>query len=347
MVVDLLVPVGAGGGTGLLGAGLLGVHLGVHRVRDVVLLRVAAAVLAHPLLRAEHGLAALVLAVEVLRVLDLALLEPAPLVLVEPEEVLLPHVLGDGLRDLHEGDGLLLGLAAVAGAGRQGLGQGHEVGGVARLPVGGLGSGDGQQRRRAGARGEGAAGGGRPLPGRAHAGLGVGGRGAGAGGRAREQREHPAPAPVGVLLGGAGRGQGLGELVLAVGELVVLALVLPLVREQLPAGVQHVVAVRPKTRKIFKSTENIFKLEKLFFTDIVAPDAVDVVVAPRELAAVEAAGLVFHKLLEPVFVELFIFHVVILVFLCYNKNHFRTKENYKLHDSKKPIKFSKSIKDPL
>ena len=95
-----------------------------------------------------------------------------------------------------------------------------------------------------------------------------------------------------------------------------------------------------KYRKHFKSGEIIFR-------GSVTPDAVNVVVAPRELAAVEAAGFVFHKLLEPVFVELFIFHVVILVFLCYNKNHFRTKENYKLHDSKKPIKFSKSIKDPL
>ena len=46
----------------------------------------------------------------------------------------------------------------------------------------------------------------------------------------------------------------------------------------------------------------------------VVPDAVDVIVTPGELAAQEPTGFVFHKFLEAVFVELFILHVVVLVF---------------------------------
>ena len=75
----------------------------------------------------------------------------------------------------------------------------------------------------------------------------------------------------------------------------------------------------------------------------------NVVVAPRELAAVEAAGFVFHKLLEPVFVELFIFHVVIFVFLCYNKNHFRTKERTSINCLivKKQLNFQRLSRTPF
>ena len=80
----------------------------------------------------------------------------------------------------------------------------------------------------------------------------------------------------------------LGQLVLPVGQLVVLPLVFPLVGEELAAGVEDVVAV--------------------------TPDAVDVIVSPGELAAQEPAGLVLHELLESVLVELFILHMVVLVF---------------------------------
>ena len=82
----------------------------------------------------------------------------------------------------------------------------------------------------------------------------------------------------------------LGQLVLPVGQLVVLPLVFPLVGEELAAGVEDVVAV--------------------------APDAVDVIVGPGELAAEEPTGLVLHELLESVLVELLVLHVVVLVFLC-------------------------------
>ena len=110
--------------------------------------------LPHPVLRPEDGLAALVLAVEVLGVLHLALLEPAALVLVEPEEVLLPDVLGDGLGELHERDGVSLDLGW-----REGLGQGQGgVFGPAVLLQSWL-----SQRWRGGARGQGPAGGWRPL----------------------------------------------------------------------------------------------------------------------------------------------------------------------------------------
>ena len=48
-------------------------------------------------------------------------------------------------------------------------------------------------------------------------------------------------------------------------------------------------------------------------------DAVDVVVRARELAVQKPARLVFHKLLEAVFVQLLILHVVVLVLFCKKK----------------------------
>ena len=48
-------------------------------------------------------------------------------------------------------------------------------------------------------------------------------------------------------------------------------------------------------------------------------DAVDVIVGARELAVQKPARLVFHKLLEPVFVQLLILHVVVLVLFCKKK----------------------------
>ena len=51
----------------------------------------------------------------------------------------------------------------------------------------------------------------------------------------------------------------------------------------------------------------------------VRSDAVDVVVRARELAVQKPAWLVFHKLLEPVFVQLLILHVVVLVLFCKKK----------------------------
>ena len=63
--------------------------------------------------------------------------------------------------------------------------------------------------------------------------------------------------------------------------------------EQLPAAVEDVLAMRS--------------------------DAVDVVVGPGELAVQKPARLVFHKLLEAVFVQLLILHVVVLVLFCKKK----------------------------
>jgi hypothetical protein len=45
------------------------------------------------------------------------------------------------------------------------------------------------------------------------------------------------------------------------------------------------------------------------------PDAVDVVVGPGKLARDETTGLMFHELLESILVQLFILHVIVLVFL--------------------------------
>ena len=63
--------------------------------------------------------------------------------------------------------------------------------------------------------------------------------------------------------------------------------------EELPAAVEDVLAVRS--------------------------DAVDVVVGAGELAVQKPARLVFHKLLEAVFVQLLILHVVVLVLFCKKK----------------------------
>lgn len=95
-----------------------------------------------------------------------------------------------------------------------------------------------------------------------------------------------------LLLGGVAPNGGqhaLGQLVLPVGQLVVLPLVLPLVAVQLARGVEDVVAV--------------------------APDAVDVVDGLGEPAVVMATWILFHKLLEAVLVELFVLHMEILVLL--------------------------------
>ena len=51
----------------------------------------------------------------------------------------------------------------------------------------------------------------------------------------------------------------------------------------------------------------------------VRSDAVDVVVGSGELAVQKPARLVFHKLLEAVFVQLLILHVVVLVLFCKKK----------------------------
>ena len=81
----------------------------------------------------------------------------------------------------------------------------------------------------------------------------------------------------------------------------------------------------------------------------VGPDAVNVVVGSGEFTAEEPARLMFHKLLEPIFVELFIFHVVIFVFLCYNKNHFRTKERTSINCLivKKQLNFQRLSRTPF
>ena len=81
----------------------------------------------------------------------------------------------------------------------------------------------------------------------------------------------------------------------------------------------------------------------------VGPDAVNVVVGSGEFTAEEPARLMFHKLLEPIFVELFIFHVVVFVFLCYNKNHFRTKERTTVNCLivKKQLNFQRHSRTPF
>ena len=79
------------------------------------------------------------------------------------------------------------------------------------------------------------------------------------------------------------------QLGLPVLDFVVLPLVLALVRVELAAGVQHVVAV--------------------------GPDAVDVVDLLGEAAVVEAALVVLHELLEAVLVQLLVLHVEVLVLL--------------------------------
>ena len=81
----------------------------------------------------------------------------------------------------------------------------------------------------------------------------------------------------------------LRQLVLPVGDLVVLALVLSLVRVELTAGVEHVVAV--------------------------VSDAMDVVDGLGKAAVAESALVVLHELLEAVLVQLLVLHVKVLVLL--------------------------------
>ena len=77
MEVNFFSSVLTGGGTASLCAWLLGVDLGKEGLADLVLLEVILPVLPHALLSSEHSFAAFVLAVEVLRVLYIALLEAA------------------------------------------------------------------------------------------------------------------------------------------------------------------------------------------------------------------------------------------------------------------------------
>lgn len=91
----------------------------------------------------------------------------------------------------------------------------------------------------------------------------------------------------------------LGQFELPVRYFAVLALVLPLVAQQLPAGMQHVVAT--------------------------VPHAVDVIAHLREPAVGETARVRFHELFEPVPGQLFVLDVIGLVFFCVRekkkKNH--------------------------
>ncbi len=45
------------------------------------------------------------------------------------------------------------------------------------------------------------------------------------------------------------------------------------------------------------------------------PDAMDVVVGPGKLARNKTTGLMFHEFLESILVQLFVLHVIVLVFL--------------------------------
>ena len=81
----------------------------------------------------------------------------------------------------------------------------------------------------------------------------------------------------------------LCQLVLPVGNLVIFPLVLALVGVELSAGVEDIVAV--------------------------VPDAVDVVDGLGEPAGVEPALVVLHELFEAILVQLFVFHVEVLVLL--------------------------------
>lgn len=123
MVVRVLAPVLAVVGAGRLGPRLVRVHLAEEGVADVILLEVVLAVLTHALLRPEHGLAALVLAVEVLGILDFALLEAAALLGVEAQHVILPDILGDGVGQLEAGQ-LTTDLCSIGVCRWQGLGEG-------------------------------------------------------------------------------------------------------------------------------------------------------------------------------------------------------------------------------
>ena len=104
MIVNLLGPVGAIWRTSLVRSRLLRVHLVVHGVGDEVLLEVHPPVLPHGLLlpAPKHGLAALVLAVKVLQVLQLTVLKAAAFALLKSQKILLPRIIGDILRNLRE-----------------------------------------------------------------------------------------------------------------------------------------------------------------------------------------------------------------------------------------------------
>ena len=104
MIVNLLGPVGAIWRTSLVRSRLLRVHLVVHGVGDEVLLEVHPPVLPHGLLLSgpEHGLAALVLAVKVLQVLQLTVLKATAFALLKSQKILLPRIIGDILRNLRE-----------------------------------------------------------------------------------------------------------------------------------------------------------------------------------------------------------------------------------------------------
>ena len=95
MIMYLLVLVRTVGRTDVICSWFLWVHLGIDRVADVVLLGVTPAVLPHALLSSEHGLAAFILAVEVFCVLHVTLLEATSFILVKPQQILLPHILGN------------------------------------------------------------------------------------------------------------------------------------------------------------------------------------------------------------------------------------------------------------
>lgn len=95
---------------------------------------------------------------------------------------------------------------------------------------------------------------------------------------------------VGLLALAEGLNHALRQFVLAVCHLRVLPLVFAFVAEELPAGVQDVVAA--------------------------GADAVDVVAHSRETTALEGTVLVLHELLEAVPVELLVLDVVGLVLLC-------------------------------
>ena len=94
VIVDLLVLVWTVGRTDIICSWFLRVHLGIDRVTDVVLLGVTSAMLPHPLLSPEHRFAALIL--------------------VKPQQILLPHILRDALRNLHERYWLSLVLTTIA-----------------------------------------------------------------------------------------------------------------------------------------------------------------------------------------------------------------------------------------
>ena len=122
--VDLLAPVLARAGTANFRAWLLGIDLGEEGLADLVLLEVVLPMLPNTLLRSEHSLAALVLAVEVFSVLHIALLEATAFLGIEAKQVVLPGILGHivGHRLMHP-HVLLVGRTTVGVSRRQRLRQ--------------------------------------------------------------------------------------------------------------------------------------------------------------------------------------------------------------------------------